>query len=84
MDRERFRELLDKEHAWPTDYTFKFIVPEAQLEQVVALLPAVTPTIRPSKKAAYVAVTFVAKMTSSLEVLEVYERAGNIDKLIAL
>lgn len=76
--------LLDEHHAWPTVYTFKFIVKEACLEQTLNLIPAQVPTLKPSSKGTYVSVTWTVEMPSSEAVLAVYDRARAIDGLLAL
>jgi putative lipoic acid-binding regulatory protein len=84
LDKQRFKELLDDQHAFPGRYTFKFIAGRDELASVLALLPEETPVIRPSSRSNYVAVTFEVDVPSSDAVVAVYERAARIDKLISL
>lgn len=76
--------LLDDHHAWPTLYTFKFIIPEPNLPEVLALFPDDQPQLRPSANGKYVSVTWVRTMDSSADVMAVYGRAREIKGLMAL
>jgi putative lipoic acid-binding regulatory protein len=76
--------LLDTHHTWPGPFVFKFIVPKDALDVAVALLPDVTPELKPSGKGNYLSVTFRATVASSEAVLAVYERARAIPGVIAL
>ncbi|PSQ93212.1 MAG: DUF493 domain-containing protein [Bacteroidetes bacterium SW_4_67_19] len=85
-----FRELLEEETDWPTTYTFKFIGPEDDLDELKGIFDE-HPTgeegglkVRSSSKGNYVSVTARLKMNSSDEVLAVYDRAYEIDDVIAL
>ena len=84
MDRQRFKDLLEGQHSWPCQYTFKFIVPRDDLPAVLGLLPGVTPLLRSSAKNNYVSVTFKAHMATSDEVIDVYDRASLIKSIISL
>ncbi|PSQ99949.1 MAG: DUF493 domain-containing protein [Bacteroidetes bacterium QS_9_68_14] len=84
-----FRELLDEETDWPTTYTFKFITPQDGLGELKELFeghPASEEDlkVRSSSKGNYVSVTARLRMNSSDEVLDVYDRAYEIDDVIAL
>jgi len=84
MDKERFKELLDAEYSWPSSYTFKFIVKQSALSSVLELFPLEQPSVRQSSRANFVAVTFTVTMTASAEVILVYERAAQMEDVIAL
>ena len=85
VDRTKsFKEQLDRSHAWPVLYTFKFIVPKGLEEQVRSLFPKHTPTERLSKTGKYTSITVQMMMPSSDAVIEVYETAGKIEGIIAL
>ncbi|MDX1390723.1 MAG: DUF493 domain-containing protein [Acidobacteriota bacterium] len=83
-DMDRFQKLLDEEHAWPAEYTFKFIVPEAELDRVKGIFGQVPVSVRPSRNGRYMSVTATMLIHSSDEIVAVYEEAGRIDGLIAL
>jgi putative lipoic acid-binding regulatory protein len=84
VDFVRFKTLLDEQHAWPCDYTFKFIVPKDRMQDVLALFPGETPVLRPSAKSTYVGVTFNVAMEHGDAVIAVYRRAVAIEGLISL
>lgn len=80
----QFRELLDEEMDWPTTYTFKFISPQDGLEELKEIFEGHPVKVRSSSKGNYVSVTARIEMESSEEVLAVYNRAYEIDDVIAL
>lgn len=82
--REEMRALLDSHHQWPSHYTFKFIVPEAQVAEVAALFPGVELVTRPSSKGRFSSVSFSLEVASAEAVLLVYDRAKTVPNLIAL
>jgi hypothetical protein len=79
-----FREKLDKHHAWPDLYIFKFIVPAGQAERVKKLFPLNTATEKVSSEGNYVSVTIQAMMHSSDAVVELYIKAAEIEGIVAL
>jgi putative lipoic acid-binding regulatory protein len=84
---ERFakhKALLDQEYQWPADYLFKFIVPVQKEGEVRALFPRHEPQVRESKLGNYVSLTVLFRADSSDLVLAIYERAAQIEGLIAL
>jgi hypothetical protein len=46
---DRFQKLLDDQHAWPAEYTFKFIVPEDRLDELKAVFGQIPVSVRPSR-----------------------------------
>ena len=36
---KELKEKLDNHHNWPEDYTFKFVVPKGQVNEVLDVLP---------------------------------------------
>ena len=81
---EDFIRMLDQEHQWPTWYLFKFIAPRGKEDSVVALFPEGQATIRASSKGNYRSVTAKMIMSSSQDVLDIYEKAYHIDGVLAL
>jgi len=79
-----FREKLDSHYAWPSLYTFKFIVPSGKEEEVKYLFPNHTTSARPSKNGKYISITINMMMPSSDAVIEVYQSASVIEGIIAL
>lgn len=80
----RFQDLLDEQEEWPTLYTFKFIAPRPELENLKDLFGDHPVKVRASSKGNYVSVTARMRMASSEEVLEIYSAAREIDDVIAL
>ncbi|NBB87566.1 MAG: DUF493 family protein [Bacteroidetes bacterium] len=79
-----FRELLDDQNDWPTQYTFKFIAAKSELEALKALFGNHPVRIRNSSKGNYVSVTARLRMESSEEIVNVYKSAGDVEGVIAL
>lgn len=79
-----FAEKLDKFYAWPSLYTFKFIVKAGQEEELRKLFPLHTDTSRASKNGNYTSVTFQMMMPSAQAVIDVYKKAAVIEGIIAL
>lgn len=88
MDRQwidSFREKLDQHHTWPSVYFFKFIVPTGKEKEVKELFPAGHPaTEKLSKQGNYTSVSVQIMMPSSDAVIEIYEKASQIEGIVAL
>ncbi|PTN39067.1 DUF493 family protein [Desulfonatronum sp. SC1] len=84
-DFDQFRKLLDEQCQWPSVYTFKFIVPKARAEELLAVFrscPEVS--VRESSQGKYLSVTANMLMSSSDGVVAVYEAVAGIEGIIAL
>jgi hypothetical protein len=81
---DRFQKLLDDQHAWPAEYTFKFIVPEDRLDELKAVFGQIPVSVRPSRHGRYMSVTATMLIHSSDEIVAIYTEAGHIAGLIAL
>ncbi len=81
---DNFREKLDSHYAWPSLYTFKFIVPAGKEEEVNNLFPHHATSARLSRNGKYVSITVNMMMPSSEAVIEVYQAAAVIEGIIAL
>ncbi len=80
-----FREKLDKFYAWPSLYTFKFIVPAERQEALRKLFPMHTTAVeKTSEKGRYVSLTYQMMMPSGDSVVDVYKKASVIEGLVAL
>ena len=82
--RDEIIEMLDREHQWPTWYLFKFIVPRGKEDLVIALFPEGQTSVKASSKGKYRSVTSKMMMSSAQEVLDIYEKAGHIEGVLAL
>lgn len=79
-----FREKLEGHYAWPSLYTFKFIVPSGREQEVKKLFPNHTTSEKLSKNGKYISITINMMMPSSHAVIEVYQAAAVIEGIIAL
>ncbi|MCW5910161.1 MAG: DUF493 domain-containing protein [Cyclobacteriaceae bacterium] len=87
MDQHRldkFKEQLDQHHAWPSVYTFKFIVPAGKVSALKELFRQHTPQEKASKNGNYTSFTYQMMMPSSQAVIDIYIAASKIEGLIAL
>ena len=84
MDFAGFREKLESSYAWPSLYMFKFIVPSGKVDEVIALFPKHDVSQKPSKNGNYISVTAEIMAGSTDQVVVIYERAAEIEGLIAL
>ena len=80
----QFRDLLDANYRWPCSFPFKFIIPAEKRDEILALFPGEEYTCRPSKTGKYVSVTIHKHVSSSAEVLEIYNRFKTIEGVICL
>jgi len=80
----RFKELLDDQNDWPTQYTFKFIAPAGQLENLKDVFGDHPVRVRESSKGNYKSVTAHLRMSSSEEVVSIYQEASTIEGVISL
>ena len=76
--------MLDQEHDWPTWYLFKFIAPRGKEDKVVAIFPKGQASVKASTKGNYRSVTAKLMMSSANEVLDIYEKARQIEGVLAL
>lgn len=80
----RFKELLDDQNDWPTQYTFKFIAPAGRVDELKEVFGDHPVRVRASSKGNYKSVTAHLRMSSSDEVVSIYEEASAIDDVISL
>lgn len=84
MQHQEFREKLNAAHQWPSLYMFKFVVPADKVEEVKALFPTHSATVKPSSKGKYVSVTTQMMASSAEEIMDKYMMASKIEGIIAL
>jgi len=80
----QFQNLLDANYRWPCSFPFKFIIPAARQDEILALFPGDEYTCRPSKTRKYVSLTIHKNVSSSAEVIEIYNRFKAIEGVICL
>ena len=87
---DQFLQLLDENYDWPAIYPFKFVVPVEQVPILEAMFAEYSQfknsnsTKKPSRTGKYISMTVEMEMPSSQAVLDLYEKASRIDKLIAI
>lgn len=84
MDKEKFKNLLDEQHTWPCEYTFKFIVPIDKEPELEKVLEGHNISKKNSTKGNYLSVTSKKVMDSSSEVMDTYDNASQIKGVISL
>lgn len=84
FDTDAFRKRLEETQDFPSLYMFKFIVPEAQKEEVEALFPLNEVTFKPSSKGNYTSVTAQVMVPNTEFVIDIYNKAHQIEGIIAL
>jgi putative lipoic acid-binding regulatory protein len=84
FDKVAFKEKLEAVGAFPMLYMFKFIVPSGKEEEIGALFPNHQVTLKPSSGGKYVSTTVHLMAESADFVIEVYERASQIEGVISL
>ncbi len=83
-NKDQSKQILDENHQWPCPYLFKFIVPTKNICQLTELFPNDQLQTRASKNGKYTSVTFESNMSSSKEVMEVYQKASTIPGVMSL
>jgi hypothetical protein len=83
-DKNSFKEKLEGEHVFPCIYLFKFIVPTAKKEELQIILPKGEISFKKSKGDKYISVSVKAPISTSDEIITVYERAYQIEGIISL
>ena len=81
---KELKEKLDNHHNWPENYTFKFVVPKDQINELLNVLPDGKRSQKESKTGKYISVTLVINAKHSDEVIDVYKQATKIKNLISL
>lgn len=84
---EKARTILWAQQKWPGPYLFKFIVPndKEKLDQVRKLFQSEEQiTYRTSRDIKYISLSCQQQMLNPDEVLAVYKKAGEIERVISL
>lgn len=85
--KDRLRESLDKVHAWPSVYMFKFILEpdKERLDAVLALFPGESEVLRKySAGGKYLSITVREVMMNADDVIDRYDRAAVIKGVIMI
>jgi putative lipoic acid-binding regulatory protein len=84
-DEEKFKELLNKEYSWPTEYTFKFILPTGEEKAIEDLFKNdVEIKAKASSGGKYTSITIYAMMSDADEIWDLYKKASEISGIISL
>jgi uncharacterized protein len=81
---QNFKEKLENQHKFPTEYLFKFIVPRHREDEMYSIFSKDVFQKKLSKAGNYVSFTARVMMKSSDEVMEIYEKAYKIKGIISL
>lgn len=84
MEYDRLKELLDLNHSWPSEYTFKFILPTAKLSEFQRAISDPKVTMKPSTTGKYTSITLETLCSDSNAVVSVYKKVSHIEEIIIL
>lgn len=76
--------VLDETMKFPNDYLFKFIVPAAEVDQILIVLQGMVIEQRPSANGKYISVSGKVKVHKSDDIIVIYQRASVIKGIISL
>lgn len=79
-----FKEKLESVGQFPLLYMFKFIVPTGKETEIGLLFPKNEIALKPSSGGKYVSTTIKAMMDSADQIIEIYEKASEIEGVISL
>ena len=84
MNFDKFKEALDKNYCWPTEYPYKFIIPFTELNELERIIGKEGMITTPSKNGKYLSVSYTKKVNSSDEVIKIYKDVSHIKGIISL
>ena len=76
--------VLDETMKFPNDYLFKFIVPVAEVHQILFILKDMRIEQKPSASGNYISVSAKTKVLKSDDIIIIYQRASVIKGIISL
>lgn len=76
--------VLDETVKFPTEYFFKFIVPIAEVHQILFILQGMEIEQKASQNGNYISVSAKSIMKTSDDIIIVYQRASVIKGVISL
>lgn len=83
MDINNFKNLLEDQHEFPTQYLFKFVAPETVYQDVVNFLSDDT-TFKESRTGKYISISSRVHVQSADEVIDIYQKVSTIKGVISL
>lgn len=81
---EKFRDLLEQNYQWPDYYTFKFIVKAEDQDRVIQLLEGHEVQLKVSEKGNYISITSRLYVSTTDDVIAVYEAVALIPGVMSL
>lgn len=81
---QNLKELLDSQHEWPGNYTFKFIVPGNKSAELKNIVNKEESFARPSRSGKYTSMTFDIPCKSSDDVINIYQKVSKIEGIVTL
>lgn len=81
---QKLKELLEENQKFPSDYTFKFVVPHEKVAELKAIIRKGNFTEKPSRTGKYISVSVTLMMNSSDEIIDIYRRVAIVEGLISL
>ena len=84
QDQKSFIAALENHYDFPTEYTFKFIVPKDKVEDFRSMFERDKLNSKVSKKGNYLSFTLVKTVENSQKVLDVYTEVASIKGVISL
>lgn len=84
FDRQIFKQKLESSGQFPMNYLFKFIVKTGKEQEVQALFPSQEVILKSSSGGKYTSVTIEMHVEDAEYVIEIYEKAAQIEGLISL
>ncbi|MCF6360405.1 MAG: DUF493 domain-containing protein [Cyclobacteriaceae bacterium] len=81
---KEFKELLNNQYTWPTDYLFKFIVNTEHKEELLVVLGGHRAIEKPSSKGKYVSISLRILVQSADEVMAIYTKASKVKTVMSL
>jgi len=85
VDKSKFKALLEQSYKWPCNYMFKFVVLETHADLIFSIIPnGVLIGRKSSKNGKYVSLSIMLKASCSEEILEIYDKARELDGVISL
>lgn len=84
FDRTAFKEKLESSGQFPMLYMFKFILPTGREDEIGALFPKNELALKESSGGKYVSVTIQAMMDGADQIIDIYEKAAEIEGVISM
>jgi putative lipoic acid-binding regulatory protein len=84
IDRQIFKEKLESSGEFPMNYLFKFIVKTGKEQEVQDIFPSQELILKSSSGGKYTSVTIEILVENAEHVIEIYEKAAQIEGLISL